>query len=899
MKKLTLFLAVNIMIMTISPIMTNAAGENYSVNIEESEFLSGVKQILFSTTDSGAISAKLDGTPVEGNEANETALYFSASGIDYANNSFYIGDNLLCKITKGLENEKADIDPDILTGDTLDIILLPSVGTSTLDTTKIYGEYNIDDMSITSIYLQLPMGEKFYPSKVIKGMPIQGSSGITEVEVDYTSHKIDIGDGWSSSTGLGGTTPNTPICATFRFDISQINLTTGNASIFNIDTTALADGVHIIEFNVGENKVKNLTFNVDNTPPTFVSNISFGQVITKGFTPSIIAVDANSVDNVVIRIDGEEYNNEPLNDLEYGKHTLTVVAADSCGNTASEAYQFIFTSNEGLISQNAVELSINGKIKLPFTNNIEPAKVELYTYTPINSITASVIENDEKKSYSFGNTTSTASTSNPAQYFDITVSNTKGAVRIEYSGVASENTDINIYANNKATGDWDLIGVSPSNSKTAVTISTPADYLNNGVIKIKAEPAYVISESDTFFWLSDSQYYSRFEDLYPTYETVMDYAIELYNQNKIGYFIHTGDVIDEVNLDDFARKQYITASKYQKMIEDANIPNGIVSGNHDIITQTADHSLFCEYFGADRYSSNQWYGGTLNNNTNHYDLITLGGYDFIFLYIGWGVEAYPETVAWANAVLKQYESRNAILCTHGYLGTDADWELDPANPYNYTHTRAVEIWENIVVPNENILAVFCGHVPGVARNKRQVEGTERYVWEILADYQYAETGDAPNNILNGETCDGEGYIRLVQFTDGKMSQTTYSPLHDDYNYYADDKDEFTIDFPLKETTHTLSTTSISAVCGFEKLETEINTVGDKYLTLEVNQSKSNGKIVLLAEDATGNKYEANIQPADTSTPQLGFILGAIAAVVAVTALIVVPFYKSRSKNPKK
>ena len=378
----------------------------------------------------------------------------------------------------------------------------------------------------------------------------------------------------------------------------------------------------------------------------------------------------------------------------------------------------------------------------------------------------------------------------------------------------------------------------------------------------------------------------------------MNYAVELYKKDQIGYIVHTGDVVDEISEATFAAKQYELASRMQKIIDDAGIPNGIVSGNHDIVMATADHTLFNKYFGAERYASKPWFGGNLESNTSHYDLVTIGGYDFIFVYLGWGVEARPETIAWANNVLKQYQNRNAIICIHGYLGLDGDWQQDYASPLNYTHTRAQEVWENIIVPNSNVQAVFCGHTPGVARNKRQVGDTDRYVWEILADYQYAEAGTDPQHKLNGMPCDGEGYVRLVSFDGKKMGHITYSPLHDDYNFYEDEKDQFEVDFVLKETKHTLRTDAVSALSAYNKLEFETEEA-ENALIFSVDQSKSHGKIILIAENEQGRRYDVVLKALDNTSVDLKVILGVIGGIVLVTALVLVPMMIGKKRVSKK
>ena len=884
MKRIALFLAVLIIFLAVNPVFTSADNDRFLVDIEDGEIVGGIRQVLFSSGEQGALSAKLDGEKLTGRSADEVALCFSASGIDYTNNSLFADGVFLGSISKGLEEEKIELNIDLLTGEVLEITLLPSIGSTVLDTAKAYGSYNVDDLVLTSIYLLLPMGQKLYPEKVIKGMPIQGSAGYNSVEEQYNKQSITIGDGWNQSTGFGGTTPNVPIFATFRFDLSKTVISSQNAIIYDIDTTTLPDGEKTIEFFIGEEAVGNVKIIIDNTPPLFVSNLSFGQTVYAGFAPEITAEDANGVASLKIFLNGKPYDGKPLTNIG-GANTITAYANDTCGNASAVAYQFnVANGFTPIFNPDAVELKKGGNIKITVTEDKKPASALLYSFTPINDIKAYLM-GDKTKPYGLGMLTSTGAEENPAHFFDLAVPDSNGALKIEYLGRASENTDINIFILRPSDGVWELAGTSHSGSSAVITVPNPADYIKDGSVSIKAEPALYISGSDSVMWLSDTQYYSRFENLYPTYESVMNYAVELYGKGEIGYFIHTGDVVDDYIPADIAKRQYEAASSIQKIIDDAGVPNGIVSGNHDVDMRTANHDFFGKYFGSERYSGSIWYGGDLNNNTNHYDLVTIGGYDFVFLYLGWGVEDHPETVAWAKAVLDFYAARNAILCLHGYLGTDGNWYRDPANPYSYTHTRGKEVWEGIVVPNQNIVAVFCGHVHGAARNRRQVEGTDRYVWEILANYQFAELGVEPKNVLNGMTCDGEGFIRLVRFTeDGKMEQKTYSPLHDIYNFFSPQADSFTVELPLRKTDHTLTTDSISAVCGYMERELDTNNAENGFLTLSADKSLTGERLFLLLTDANGEKYNAEIIYASNGTVYIAIIAG-IVLLLGLTGLV--------------
>jgi LPXTG-motif cell wall-anchored protein len=205
-----------------------------------------------------------------------------------------------------------------------------------------------------------------------------------------------------------------------------------------------------------------------------------------------------------------------------------------------------------------------------------------------------------------------------------------------------------------------------------------------------------------------------------------------------------------------------------------------LSGNHDVIIDGLDYSYYHQYVGVDRYKDNPWFGGHMDNNRNHYDLMSFGGHDFIFLYLGFGTEDTEETIAWANEVLKQHSDRNAILAMHAYLEGNATLSK-----------MAQNVFDRVVKPNDNVLMTVSGHYHGANRRVSTVtnsDGSPRKVLEMLADYQEGPEG-------------GEGYVRYLTFDPaaGKLDVVTYSPYKDDYNFFDEgDVDTFTEDIQLKD-----------------------------------------------------------------------------------------------------
>ncbi|GJM73760.1 hypothetical protein HMSSN036_59760 [Paenibacillus macerans] len=209
------------------------------------------------------------------------------------------------------------------------------------------------------------------------------------------------------------------------------------------------------------------------------------------------------------------------------------------------------------------------------------------------------------------------------------------------------------------------------------------------------------------------------------------------------------------------------------------MPYGVLAGNHDVIIDGVNYSYFGKYAGADRYKDNPWYGGEMDNNRNHYDLFSFGGHDFIFLYIGFGLEDTPETVAWANEVLRKHADRIAVVGMHAYLESNGTLS-----------NMAQNVFDQVIAPNKNVQLVLSGHYHAAKRVVKTVthpDGTSRQVIEMLADYQGGPNG-------------GNGYLRLLKFDPaaGTLDVDTYSPYLDDYNFFDDATEDFTEPFAFRD-----------------------------------------------------------------------------------------------------
>ncbi len=275
----------------------------------------------------------------------------------------------------------------------------------------------------------------------------------------------------------------------------------------------------------------------------------------------------------------------------------------------------------------------------------------------------------------------------------------------------------------------------------------------------------------TMLWLSDPQYYS--EDYPQIYDCLGDWFVKKFKRNSFGYLIVSGDIIDNAS----CVNQWEVASRNFQKLDDANVPYGVLAGNHDVRMNGLNYSIFKSYFGASRYIDKPWYGGNMDDNRNHYDLISLSSHKFIILYLGFGSETSLETTTWANSVLEKNPDRNAILVLHEYLNEDGEMT-----------EKARIVSDSIVLKNDNVLMVLCGHNHGAQKKVKTVcnsNGTTRKVLEILSDYQ-----NAPNG--------GNGFLRLLKFCprSGTLKVSLYSPFTKKDSYFGEDIDTFTENIKL-------------------------------------------------------------------------------------------------------
>lgn len=343
-----------------------------------------------------------------------------------------------------------------------------------------------------------------------------------------------------------------------------------------------------------------------------------------------------------------------------------------------------------------------------------------------------------------------------------------------------------LFVQNTATGAWDEAATADENGSMAVRVPVK-DHVQDGtatvMVQCTADSALPDFSGVTdqapaaawdgttiprnydfaFAWETDTQYYS--EEFFQHYLNMNNWIVDNKDKLNIRYVIHTGDIVDDFDMP----YEWENADEAMKILDDANMPYGVLAGNHDIAAGAMEYENYQKYFGAQRVQDQPTFGEAYKDNIGHYDLLTENGQDFIILYMSWDI--YADEINWMNSVLQKYSDRKAILCFHTY--TRVAYNSDGGLMDYYGQL----VQDNVVAQNPNVIAVLNGHYHGASYETTVFDDDkdgvyDRTVYQICTDYQSGFEG-------------GSGYIKMLYFDldNNKIYINSYSPSLDDFNYY--------------------------------------------------------------------------------------------------------------------
>ena len=305
-----------------------------------------------------------------------------------------------------------------------------------------------------------------------------------------------------------------------------------------------------------------------------------------------------------------------------------------------------------------------------------------------------------------------------------------------------------------------------------VTILGLAAFLVLQVRTVVAEEG-AAEKSFTVILLPDTQFYSeKFPDNYVK-QTL--WIRERVNKDNIKFVIHLGDIVQTST----KKPEWENANRAMQLL-DGVVPYSMVPGNHDMVVQSRDSTLYNQFFSPDRFAGRKWYGGHMGKtNDNNFCLFEACGMKFLVLSLEFAPR--DETLAWAANVTQRYPDRRVIVATHCYMRPNGR-DTDAATAYKIDGNSGEQIWQKFVRKQPNIFLVVSGHVLGVGL-QTSLNDAGGNVVEMLADYQ---------GLPNG----GDGWLRSLKFvpSENRIDVKTYSPVLDKEN--SDAKETFSLEYEM-------------------------------------------------------------------------------------------------------
>ena len=572
---------------------------------------------------------------------------------------------------------------------------------------------------------------------------------------------------------------------------------------YRVDTAASGDGNHAFRLLLDGECVCEKTLCFDNTPPYLsYSSIKNGDLRSANGAVDMRAADGESgVAAFSVRLDGASITLPySYSGLAEGAHSLIYSITDRAGMTKNGSIIFSVGSGisygdfaaeggeatveiTGADGKTAYAYAVGGALPVTAYENAA-ALGELSAKTPAGE---AVFSGRAK--------TVTLNEKYPYQAFDVDISGAAGEeIFVSASAAANVGETLRLTVYNEAKAEWEELARARMGAKS-VTLSAAAalaDRVSGGKMKFRVSLLSVDNGADMFAWCTDAQHMIQHNYEDGSYRDYTYYIrdqfnlfVKEYGEGKIGYVLNTGDISDEPN----NTAMFAECREISNILDDANIPNGVVAGNHD-----ANWSNWSPYYGRAYYEHQDWWGGDFDDNKGHYDLVTVGGRDLVIVCLGWTLETNNTATAWARRVFNAYPNRTGILATHGYLGTDGE----------ILYNTAKKFWA-IAEDCPNVCMIMCGHEPGTARNIRYTTDG-RPVLEMLHDYQ----SGSPSNMWWQWLEGGSGLFRYVTIGDGTVTNRTFTVSKDDYirvykrnpdaeggYYYYWDKDEENYTMPVR------------------------------------------------------------------------------------------------------
>ena len=349
--------------------------------------------------------------------------------------------------------------------------------------------------------------------------------------------------------------------------------------------------------------------------------------------------------------------------------------------------------------------------------------------------------------------------------------------------------------------------------------------------------------------LPDTQKYS---ELYPEiFRAQTEWIVDHREQLDLEFVSHYGDLVEH-GTGPLALQEYENAEVAMELLLEADIPHGIVAGNHDLLesgsaSETYDDSNYLQYFGLQWYDERDWFGGASPSGLSTYQIFEGNGTEFLALHLH--LETPHAELAWAQGIINENRDKPVMVTTHRYLQDAEDFTAGiPIVPsgrypeiwylfegqYNPDGIRAEEFFNHFVATNRNIFLVNAGHF---GEEYRQTSNNiyDLPVHEVLADYQ-----DDPNG--------GNGYLRIMEFdlAGDRINVSSYSPTLD--NFLTKDESQFSLEVDFEQYV------APNPTVYFQDGVNDYQGTQDTWINEADQDSNYGNSLVLVADDDTTNNW---------------------------------------------
>ena len=771
------------------------------LNLTDGQFVGGQTRVAATAdTDAAALTLSIDGAAVASTtpslEAAPKFVIEATSTDAFFRNGIKIGDDVLTIFDQGfydrIETVAADVPVDrVVRGEPLTIGVY--AGTKAWPQPDL--NENNDDFAAMDPRLSLPDGRVLLPVSCAKAGEAAGQE-YAPVACPGPGDRIGFNDA-------------NLVYFTATFDIPADAF---DSVAYLWDTTTVADGPHTITATTPAASAQR-TVTVDNTAPTITPAISNGAHLRGEFTIDARIADGGSgvtasnatLDGAAIAVPHATSSTT----LAPGQHTLEITAVDRVGNQATVTVTFTTADEQPRIALGqpaedatvaAGDVVLAASASTPENDPLTLTFLEGHSYQPTDAQmtvaagaatslgdladAAPVAAGDLPKLVGDDDVTVPVSsdTKLPYQLFTVDVPADAGQgakVRVAWDGTANADAKVLMYVA-AADNTWTEVDryVTTGGAPTSFTLDAVVPVEGNvvdGKVRVLVQHSEGFAgdagstRADTVTpyhpeatprgqydftigWMSDTQYYNETQAFYPHQLNMNQFLLDQRDELNLQYVIHTGDIVDDWD----QMYQWDNADAAYRLFDDAGLPYGVLAGNHDVGHHSNDYSNYGQFFGADRFDANPWYGGSHLDNRGHYDLISANGVDLLLLYMGWGPG--DEQIEWMNEVIARYPERKVWINLHEYMLTTGGLGPIPQR-----------IYDEVVAPNPNVFAVSSGHYHDAYTRTDGFDDTgdgvaDRTVYSMLFDYQGLPEG-------------GLGYLRLLHFDNvgGRIIVRTYSP----------------------------------------------------------------------------------------------------------------------------